>query len=139
MAEDRRWSVVTGASSGIGAELARVLAARGHSLVLTARREERLWALAAERREKHGVEAEALAFDLEDPAAPQALFAAVEGRGIALHTLVNNAGFGLRGRFAPLPFEEEAAMLEVNGVAVTKLARLFLPGMIERLRGGILN
>jgi short-subunit dehydrogenase len=139
MAEDRRWSLVTGASSGIGAELARVLAARGHSLVLTARREERLLALAAELREKHGVEAEALGFDLEDPAAPQALFAAVEGRGLTIHTLVNNAGFGLRGRFATLPADEQAAMVEVNVAAVTKLARLFLPGMIERRRGGILN
>ena len=139
MAEDRRWSVVTGASSGIGAELARVLAARGHSLVLTARREERLLALAAELREKHGVAAEALGFDLEDPAAPQALFAALEGRGLTIHTLVNNAGFGLRGRFAMLPFDQQAAMVEVNVAAVTKLARLFLPGMIERRQGGILN
>src|SRR5215212_10410424 len=139
MAEDRRWSVVTGASSGIGAELARVLAARGHSLVLTARREERLLALAAELREKHGVAAEALGFDLEDPAAPQALFAGIEGRGLTIHTLVNNAGFGLRGRFATLPADEQAAMVEVNVAAVTKLARLFLPGMIERRRGGILN
>ena len=139
MAEDRRWSVVTGASSGIGAELARVLAARGHSLVLTARREERLLALAAELRETDGVAAEALAFDLEDPAAPQALFAALEGRGLTIHTLVNNAGFGLRGRFAMLPFAEQAAMVEVNVAAVTKLARLFLPGMIERRQGGILN
>jgi uncharacterized protein len=139
MAEDRRWSVVTGASSGIGAELARVLAARGHSLVLMARREERLAALAAELREKHGVEAEALGFDLEDPAAPQALFAALEGRGLTIHTLVNNAGFGLRGRFAMLPLDEQAAMVEVNVAAVTKLARLFLAGMIERRRGGILN
>ncbi|HKG84115.1 MAG TPA: SDR family NAD(P)-dependent oxidoreductase, partial [Beijerinckiaceae bacterium] len=105
MAEDRRWSVVTGASSGIGAELARVLAARGHSLVLTARREHRLLALAAELREAHGVAAEALGFDLEDPAAPRALFAALEERAFAIHTLVNNAGLGLRGRFATLPFD----------------------------------
>jgi short-subunit dehydrogenase len=139
MADDRRWTVITGASSGIGAELARVFAERGYALVLTARRKDRLSALAAELRSKHAVSVETLVFDLEDPAAPQALFAAVEGAGIAVHTLVNNAGFGLRGRFATLPFDQQAAMVEVNVAAVTKLARLFLPGLLERRQGGILN
>jgi uncharacterized protein len=139
MAEERRWALVTGASSGIGAELARVFATRGYSLLLTARREERLRTLAAELRAKPGVEAEALVFDLEDPAAPRPLFEAVEGRGIALHTLVNNAGFGLRGRFAELPYDQQVAMVELNVMALLKLSRLFLPGMIARGRGGILN
>jgi hypothetical protein len=139
MTDDRRWTLVTGASSGIGVELARVFAGRGHSLVLTARREDRLAALAAELAGKHGVTVEALVFDLEDPAAPEALHRAVEGRGIELHTLVNNAGFGLRGRFATLPFDRQAAMVELNVTALTKLSRLFLPGLIERRQGGILN
>jgi short-subunit dehydrogenase len=139
MAEERRWALVTGASSGIGAELARVFAGRGYSLLLTARREDRLQALAAALRAKHGVDAEALVSDLEDPAAPKPLFEAVEGRGIALHTLVNNAGFGLRGRFAELPYDQQVAMVELNVTALLKLSRLFLPGMIERGRGGILN
>jgi hypothetical protein len=133
------WTLVTGASSGIGVELARVFAERGHSLLLTARREDRLAALAAELRQKHGIAVETLVFDLEDPAAPEALHRAVEGRGIALHTLVNNAGFGLRGRFATLPFDGQAAMVELNVTALTKLSRLFLPGLIERGQGGILN
>ena len=139
MADDRRWTLVTGASSGIGVELARVFAERGHSLLLTARRKDRLEALAAELAGKHGIAVETLVFDLEDPAAPQALFEAVEGRGIALHTLVNNAGFGLRGRFATLPLDRQGAMLELNVTAPTKLSRLFLPGLIERGLGGILN
>jgi uncharacterized protein len=139
MAEERRWALVTGASSGIGAELARVFAEKGYSLVLTARRADRLEALAAELRGRHGVEIQGLVFDLEDPAAPQALFGAVEGRGIGLHTLVNNAGFGLRGFFASLPFDQQVAMVELNVAALLKLSRLFLPGMIERRRGGILN
>jgi hypothetical protein len=139
MADDRRWTLVTGASSGIGTELARVFAELGHSLLLTARREDRLAALAAELSGKHGVSVETLVFDLEDPAAPAALHRAVEGKGVALHTLVNNAGFGLRGRFATLPFDQQAAMVELNVAAPTKLARLLLPGMVERRRGGILN
>ncbi|HEX8166894.1 MAG TPA: SDR family oxidoreductase [Beijerinckiaceae bacterium] len=139
MAEDRRWTLITGASSGIGAELARVFAGKGYSLLLTARREDRLAMLAAELSGKHGVPVETLVFDLEDPVAPQALFQAVEGREIALHTLVNNAGFGLRGKFATLPFDQQAAMVELNVATPTKLSRLFLPGLIERRRGGILN
>jgi uncharacterized protein len=139
MADGRRWALVTGASSGIGAELARVLAGRGYSLLLAARRAERLEALATELRAKHGIEVEALVFDLEDPRGSQALFEAVEARGIALHTLVNNAGFGLRGFFASLPFDQQVAMVELNVMTLLKLSRLFLPGMIERQRGGILN
>jgi short-subunit dehydrogenase len=139
MTEKRRWALVTGASSGIGAALARAFAGKGYSLLLTARREDRLQALAAELRAKHRVDSETLVFDLEDPAAPQPLFEAVEGRGIALHTLVNNAGFGLRGFLADLPLDQQAAMVELNVTALLKLSRLFLPGMIERGRGGILN
>jgi uncharacterized protein len=139
MGEEKRWALITGASSGIGTELARVFAERGYSLLLTARREERLTALAAELRAKHGIAPETLVFDLEDPAATQALFAAVEAKGIALHTLVNNAGFGLRGRFAELPYDQQVAMVELNVSVPLKLSRLFLPGMIERRQGGILN
>lgn len=139
MAEERRWALVTGASAGIGAELARAFAGRGYALLLTARRGDRLEALAAELRAKHGVAAETIVADLEDPGSAPALFEAVEGRGIAVDTLVNNAGFGLRGWFATLPFEQQVAMVELNVVAPTKLARLFLPGLIARRQGGILN
>ena len=139
MASEPRWALITGASSGIGAELARVFAAKGYSLLLSGRRGDRLARLAAELRGGHGIEAEALVFDLEEPAGPRALFGAVETKGIALHTLVNNAGFGLRGFFASLPFDQQVAMVELNAMALLKLSRLFLPGMIERGRGGILN
>lgn len=130
-----RWALVTGASSGIGLELARLLAARGFRLVLVARRGDRLRALAAELPTETAIEVH----DLEDPAAPAALIAAVERRGIAVHTLVNNAGFGLRGGFATLPADQQAGMLELNVVALTKLCRAFMPGMIARRSGGILN
>ena len=138
MADEQRWTLITGASSGIGAELARVFAARGSSLVLAARRRDRMEALAGELRSAR-VAVEIVATDLEDPAAPAAMFEAVEGRGIALHTLVNNAGFGLRGRFAALPLDRQMAMIALNVTALTRLCRLFLPRLIERRRGGILN
>jgi hypothetical protein len=140
MAGQRRWAVVTGASSGIGVEVARVLAARGYNLVLTARREERLQALAGELRSAHAaVGIETLALDLEDREAPADLIEILSGRGITIHTLVNNAGFGLRGTFATLPIERQIGMIELNVTALTKLSRLVLPGLIERRWGGIIN
>jgi len=139
MAEDPRWTVITGASSGIGAELARVFAARGYALVLAARRHERLEALSDEIQGKHGVPVEVMALDLEDRDAPQDLAEMLRDQGIKAHTLVNNAGFGLRGDFATLPFERQMAMIDLNVSALTALCRLLLPGMLERGRGGILN
>jgi uncharacterized protein len=139
MAEDRRWTVVTGASSGIGAELARAFAARGSSLVLVARRRERMETLAAELRNGRDTAIEIMALDLQDTAAPAALIRALDSLGIVIHTLVNNAGFGLRGPFAELPYDEQIGMVELNVVALTKLCRMVLPGLIDRRRGGILN
>ena len=138
MAEERRWTLVTGASSGIGADLARVFAERGYALVLTARRGDRLEALAGELRGR-GAAVEVVVADLADAGALERLVAEIEARGLPLHTLVNNAGFGLRGRFATLPYERQIAMVELNVTALTKLTRLFLPGLIARGRGGVLN
>jgi short-subunit dehydrogenase len=139
MADEPRWTVITGASSGIGAELARVFAARGSSLVLTARRHERLEALGREITAAHGVPVEIMALDLADREAPRDLAEMLRERGIVAHTLVNNAGFGLRGSFATMPHERQIAMIDLNVTALTALCRLMLPGMIERGRGGILN
>ena len=130
-----RWALVTGASSGIGAATARLLAERGRPLVLAARRRDRLEALAAELR----VPVEVVEVDLERPDGPDALLAAVAERGIAIRTLVNNAGFGLRGRFAELPADEQDAMVQLNVTALTKLCRRVLPGLIARRSGGIVN
>ncbi|WP_243371339.1 SDR family NAD(P)-dependent oxidoreductase [Microvirga solisilvae] len=139
MAEEPRWAVITGASSGIGAELARIFASKGYFLVLVARRHERLEALAEEVQRTHGVQAEAMALDLEDREAPQDLVDMLRDRGIQVHTLVNNAGFGLRGDFATLPSERQLAMIDLNVGALTALSRLLLPSMMERGKGGILN
>ncbi|RVU14431.1 SDR family NAD(P)-dependent oxidoreductase [Methylobacterium oryzihabitans] len=133
----RDWTLVTGASSGIGAAIARAFAARGHALVLTARREDRLRDLAAELGGL--VPVEVVPADLAEPEAPGRLLARVAERGIALHTLVNNAGFGLRGRLVSHPEADVAGMIALNVAAPTMLARLILPDLIARRRGGILN
>ncbi len=132
---DARWTLVTGASSGIGVEIAKEFASRGYPLVLSARRAERLEALAAELP----VPAIVVPADLARPDGPEGLVAALDARGIVLHTLVNNAGFGLRGRFAELPARDQAEMVAVNVAAPTILSRLVLPGLIANRRGGILN
>lgn len=134
-----RWTLVTGASAGIGLELARLFAKDGHGLVLVARRKERLDQLAAELSETHGVPVKTLGLDLAAPGAAKEVFDFTVREGIDVHTLVNNAGFGLRGSFAELSAERQDEMVRLNVGAVTSLARAFLPGMIERREGGILN
>lgn len=132
-----KWALVTGASSGIGAALARELAARGAKLILSARRRERLEVLAAELREK-GTEAHIVVADLNDPAAPQQIYDATEGAGITVDILVNNAGLGQYGEFYKSPIEQELSEVRVNCEAVLHLARLLIPRMVERRRGWML-
>lgn len=136
---DRKLALVTGASAGIGAALARTLAARGYDLALTARRSERLEALAEEVRLRFGVEALVLPEDLSDPAAPARLLAAVEAAGRDVDALVNNAGYGLPGVFADTGWQEQADFLQVLLHAPTELTHRVLPGMAERRFGRILN
>jgi short-subunit dehydrogenase len=127
-------TLITGASAGLGAEFARQCAARGETLVLVARRRERLEALAAELGNAHAVDA-----DLEAPGAAARLLAEVASLGLHADTLINNAGFGLAGRFATLPAERQTAMIDLNVRLLTELCRLCVPDMAERGRGGILN
>lgn len=131
--------VVTGASAGIGSELARVFAKRGRDLLLVARREARLNQLAAELEQAHGVTTHRLTLDLAEADAPERLMTWFETQGQTLDVLVNNAGFGLRGPFVELPEARQAEMLDVNIRALTRLCRLALPGLLARRRGGILN
>lgn len=130
-----KWALVTGASSGIGAELARELGRRGAKLILIARRRERLDALAAELAAK-GVESRVVPADLNDPAAPQRIFQAVSD--LSVEILINNAGLGQYGAFAASPEEQEFSQIRVNCEAMVRLTRLFLPAMIERRRGWVL-
>lgn len=132
-------ALITGASSGIGLELAKLFAADGSNLVLVARSQDKLDSLAEELRRDHGVEVLVLPKDLTDPAAPQAIFDQLSQQGVDVDVVVNNAGFGAVGPVATLPLDRQMDMIQVNVVALTRLTRLFLPGMIERRRGGILN
>ncbi|MCC6524870.1 MAG: SDR family oxidoreductase, partial [Polyangiaceae bacterium] len=134
-----RTALVTGASSGIGVALARQLAARGANLVLTARRKDRLDALAEELRTAHGVDVTTVALDLGRPTGPLSLYEATEGAGRPVDILVNNAGFGTQERFARIPWEKSAEQIQLNIVSLTELTRRFLAPMLERGRGHILN
>jgi uncharacterized protein len=131
-------ALITGASSGIGLELARLFAADKSNLVLVARNQDKLESLAEELR-RDGMKVSVLPMDLADSKAPQAIFDELTGQGITVDVVVNNAGFGAMGTVANLPLDRQLQMIQVNVLALTHLTRLFLPGMIERRRGGILN
>jgi len=133
-----KWALVTGASAGIGAELARQLAAGGTHLVLTARRRERLEALSSGLRATHGVQTEILVADLVQPAAPEQIYFFTKQKGIAIDLLINNAGFGQYGELAQVETQRLLDMVQVNCSAVVHLTRLYLPEMMSRRRGDIL-
>lgn len=136
---DRRLCLITGASAGIGAEFARQYAALGWNLALTARRADRLEALAAELAAKHGVDIHVFAEDLADPAAPERLVAAIEAKGLVVDGLVNNAGYGLPGTFFTTSWIDQAAFLQVLYMAPLELTHRLLPGMAARNFGRIIN
>lgn len=136
---DGRSALVTGASAGIGAAFARHLAARGYGLILTARRADRLEALAAELAEAHQVQAVAVPADLADPAAPARLVDEAAARGLRVDVLINNAGYGVPGAFLHSSWDTHAAFLQVMVTAMCELAHCVLPGMQARGWGRIVN
>lgn len=130
--------LVTGASSGIGRELARLFSAEGWDTVLVGRRADALRGL-AEELDGTGAAAHVVPADLADPEGPTRLFDEVAARGLAIEALVNNAGLGVWGPFAETDWRAERGLLAVNVVALTELTKRFLPGMLARGRGRILN
>jgi uncharacterized protein len=132
-------ALITGASSGIGESLARQLAAHGAHLILVARTEDRLHALAAELGARYRVQVHVLPADLNWPGAAAELHAAVQARGLNVDILVNNAGLGGYGEFSTQPSDEIDRMIAVNISALTGLTRAFLPDMLARGRGRVLN
>lgn len=133
------FTLITGASSGIGESLARALAVRAVPLVLTARRQERLEALAAELRNRHRIEVIVIPADLAHPEGPRQLLEAMAAQGLVIEGLVNNAGFGLRGDFHTQPWGQAEAMLQLMVNAPVQLTGALLPAMRARGRGRIVN
>ncbi len=131
--------LVTGASSGIGADLARVFAREGYDLVLVARSRDRLDALARELQDAHGATARVAPIDLSVAGAARAVRERVAREGVEIDVLVNDAGFGVRGPFVDLDPARQMEMIQVNLVALTELTRLFVPDMVKRRTGRILN
>jgi len=135
----RPYALISGASSGIGRDFARLFAEDGWNLVLTARDEERLGAVKVEVEERHGVRAIVLVRDLADPAVPDDIFAALDREGITVSALVNDAGFNVHGPFEVTDLERELEMIQVHVTALTHLTKLFLRQRPARLPAMILN
>lgn len=134
-----RTCLVTGASSGIGVELAKLLAARGHGVTLVARREERLKVLADELATTYGVRTEVIAADLTDEVARTGIVETLAERGLTVDVLVNNAGLSTTGAVAKSDVAAELRMIRTDVEAVVHLCSAFVPGMVERRRGAVLN
>jgi uncharacterized protein len=139
MAVQSETVLITGASSGIGLELARLFAADKSALVLVARSEDKLQAIASELRQRHEIDVRVIVKDLARPEAPDEIAAELEQARLQIDVLVNNAGFGLAGTFAELSLERQMEMIELNVTSLVRLTRLLLPAMLERRRGGVLN
>lgn len=132
-------ALITGASAGIGLELARLFAADGHDLILVARRADALENLAVQLRAKHGTTVHIWPMDLADPQAPRQLYERAGAEGVAVDILVNNAGIGAIGPFHQLSAERQLGIIDLNMRALTDLTYRFVPGMRQRGRGRILN
>jgi hypothetical protein len=133
-----KWALITGASAGIGVALAAQLAGEGTHLVLTARRLDRLQALAAKLQSEHGIRTEVFAADLANPDGPQQIYEFTRQKGIEIELLINNAGFGQYGELQNVETKRLLDMVQVNCNAVVHLTRLYLADMVPRRHGDIL-
>lgn len=132
-------ALITGASSGIGEVFAKALAARGMNLVLVARSTEKLNALASQLSTQHGIAACGISADLSVPGAGEKLFEATEEKGLQIDLLINNAGFGSFGEFQTLDRARELQQIQLNVTALVDLTHLYLPGLMARKTGGVIN
>ncbi len=132
-------ALITGASSGIGYELAKVHAAQGGNLILVARREDRLLAIQKEIEGNYKVKVSVIALDLSQPNAAAKLYKTTKQKSISVDYLINNAGFGDVGAFSETNWDKEASMIDLNMKALTHLTKIYLPDMLERKSGRIMN
>lgn len=140
MTQPQGYALVTGASSGIGEEFARQLAARGWSLIVVARFQDRLEALRSELMVAHmGIDVLAIPLDLTVPGAAEELFQRTQSANLEVNLLINNAGFGAFGKFASIDVERQRKMIALNVGALVELAHLYLQPMIKRHNGGVIN
>lgn len=139
MLDNVKLTLITGASSGIGASFARQLAAQGKDLILVARSKDKLAALAEELSAAHGVQVHVIAADLARPGAAAPIYEETERLGLEVDLLINNAGYGKGGAFTELSFEVQADMIRLNVNTLVELTRLYLPAMRQRKRGGVIN
>ncbi|WP_105615413.1 SDR family NAD(P)-dependent oxidoreductase [Vallitalea okinawensis] len=135
----KKTALITGTSSGIGKEFARIHASKGGDLIIVARREDKLKALQSELEKKHHVKVMVIVKDLTLPEAASEIYNEIKASGIKVDYLINNAGFGGRGKFHERDWEKDLAMINLNVVALTTLTRLFLPDFVKRNKGKILN
>src|SRR4051812_12427927 len=131
--------LITGSSSGIGLELARQFAKHGYPLVLVAPVESELQAIAEELAQAYRVPVRVIAKDLEQPEAAQEIYDELQSEGVQIDILVNNAGHGFRGKFWEVPLEKHISVLRLNSEAVIRMTGIFLPSIIQRGHGRILN
>ncbi|MEL6393832.1 MAG: SDR family oxidoreductase, partial [Bacteroidota bacterium] len=132
-------ALITGASSGIGAEFARQLAAKKRDLVLVARSQDKLNEIAEQLQRQHSIRAHVISQDLTEPGAAASIARQVEELGIVIDLLINNAGFGDYGSFSESVLERQTGMIQLNITALVELTHAFLPKMLERQQGGIIN
>jgi short-subunit dehydrogenase len=132
-------ALITGAASGIGLALAQEFAKHGHNLILTSRVRSELREVAGELTSKYKVEVGTIAADLQDPNGPELLFDAICREAVLIDILVNNAGLGFRGKFWEIPIDNQMNIVRVNIEAVVRMTHLFLPQMIRRNQGRIMN
>lgn len=135
----KKYTLITGASFGIGLELAKIFASKKNNLILTARSKDNLEVIAKELKEKYNIEVEVIPKDLASPTAPNEIYEEIKRKNIFVDVLINNAGFGLYGEFKSNELQKELDMIQVNITSLTVLTKLFLPKMIENKNGKILN